>query len=190
MYKSVFSMLIAAKAAEIKSNPTRTEILSEEQWLRKLIDGKKPMEWPCYNSWRPTFFRRNEDSDKLWAEDNQFQRPQFTPFQPLLRGEDSSNVAVPTNLVPGFLEGWYETIEKDKPDNVSRDTFLRAREFHQLFGSHWFEINPKSTLGHHFSKMHLKKYLKSEQRPVTVEVVRGGWKKLVYGNGDEEWDPV
>ena len=83
MYNSVFSMLIAAKAAEIKSNPTRTEILSEEQWLRKLIDGKKPMEWPCYNSWRPTFFRRKEDSDKLWAEDNQFQRPQFTPFQPL-----------------------------------------------------------------------------------------------------------
>ena len=45
MYKSVFSMLIAAKAAEIKSNSTRTEILSEEQWLRKLIDGKKPIEW-------------------------------------------------------------------------------------------------------------------------------------------------
>ena len=45
MYNSVFSMLIAAKAAEIKSNPTRTEILSEEQWLRKLIDGKKPVEF-------------------------------------------------------------------------------------------------------------------------------------------------
>ena len=177
MYNSVFSMLIAAKAAEIKSNPTRTEILSEEQWLRKLIDGKKPIELPRYKTWRPLYFRPNKDPNEL-----------RTLVPSLLQGKDSSDFA--QDLVPGFLEGWYETIEKDKPDNVSRDTFLRAREFHQLFGSHWFEINPKSTLGHHFSKMRLKKYLKSEQRPVTVEVVRGGWKKLVYGNGDEEWDPV
>ena len=184
MYNSVFSMLIADKAAEIKSNPTRTEILSEEQWLRKLIDGKNRIELPCYNTWRPTWFRRNKDPNELWKL-----------VQPLLQGKDSSDVPVPKNLVPGFLEGWFETIEKDKPDYVSRDTFLRVRESVTLGQSQIKKIRSNVTLGHHFSKIYLKRDLQSEKRrnevrPVTVEVVRGGWKKLVYGNGDEEWDPV
>ena len=180
MYNSVFSMLIADKAAEIKSNPTRTEILSEEQWLRKLIDGKKPIELPRYKTWRPVYFRRNKDPNEL-----------RTLVQPLLQGRDSSDFA--QDLVPGFLEGWFETIE-DKPDYVSRDTFLRVREFVTV-GYHNKKILSSATMGHHFSKIYLKRDLQSEKRrnevrPVTVEVVRGGWKKLVYGNGDEEWDPV
>ena len=116
-------------------------------------------------------------------------------MQPLLQGKDSSDVPVPKNLVPGFVEGWFETIEKDKPDYVSRDTFLRVRESVTLGQSQIKKIQSTATLGHKFSKIDLKKNLRSEQRrneerPVTVEVVRGGWKKLVYGNGDEEWDPV
>ena len=182
MYNSVFSMLIADKAAEIKSNPTRTEILSEEQWLRKLIDGKNPIKLPRYNTWRPTWFRRNKDPNELWKL-----------VQPLLQGKDLSDVPVPKKLVPGFVEGWFVTIE-DKPDYVSRDTFLRVREFVTV-GYHNKKILSSATMGHHFSKIYLKRDLQSEKRrnevrPVTVEVVRGGWKKLVYGNGDEEWDPV
>ena len=180
MYKSVFSMLIAAKADEIKSNPTRTEILSEKQWLRKLIDGKKPIELPRYKTWRPLYFRPNKDPNELQ-----------TLVPSLLQGINSSDFA--QDLVPGFLEGWFETIE-DKPDYVSRDTFLRVREFVTL-GYHNKKILSSATMGHHFSKIYLKRDLQSEQRrnevrPVTVKVVRGGWKKLVYANGDEEWDPV
>ena len=131
-----------------------------------------------------TWFRRNKDPNELWKL-----------VQPLLQGKDSSDVPVPKNLVPGFVEGWFETIEKDKPDYVSRDTFLRVRESVTLGQSQIKKIQSTATLGHKFSKIDLKKNLRSEQRrneqqPVTVKVVRGGWKKLVYGNGDEEWDPV
>ena len=71
-------------------------------------------------------------------------------------------MAVPKNLVPGFLEEWYETIENDKPNNVSRDTFLLERERTRLFGSSWYEMDPTTTLGHHFSNMRLKKVLQCE----------------------------
>ena len=189
MYNSVFSMLIAAKAAEIKSNPTRTEILSEEQWLRKLIDGKKPMKWPCYNSWRPTYFRRNKDPNKLWADNDKFRRLS-APFQSLCPGEDSSNVAVPTDLMPGFLDEWWETPDKYKPDNVSRSNFLHARDMCMRFESDWLEMDPRESLGHHFSRRRLNDILESRKREMVVEVVRGGWKRLYYGSGDWEWVPV